>query len=369
MRRFMERWRDWRGARLARHPYVVATVALERDRAYRDGQENPPTEVVLARVDIAGERDAAFERGWREALQEVRARAFALEDAGDIPRPYRKAELDAEGDRIVARAQRTPRIDELWDHRPPQAFAPIVYAEGARSSEGVPYGEAQAAAGGYSRIMDVTNEPIPFSRFAPPAPTPDYDRSPYRLGTQESPRRAEPSADRAGPLGAALERAEQLLAAGVVVPVSAVEAVAMMRERGAEVRVEGGTMVPEGDGPLARARRKFAETAPGHAVVLSEDEALAVREVGVEVRLEDHDGVTYGIVAEGEALALGQPASPPRVEDVGEHAHDSTRRDGLLDDHCLVCGADGYWQNGALFPGVGERVPHPGGKTLLRVKG
>lgn len=42
--------------------------------------------------------------------------------------------------------------------------------------------------------------------------------------------------------------------------------------------------------------------------------------------------------------------------------HDSTRRDGTLDDHCLLCGADGYWHNGHRHD-----TEHPSGKVLLRI--
>lgn len=42
--------------------------------------------------------------------------------------------------------------------------------------------------------------------------------------------------------------------------------------------------------------------------------------------------------------------------------HDSTRRDGdmALDDHCLRCGADGYWHYGHRH----DRA-HPSGKVLI----
>lgn len=42
--------------------------------------------------------------------------------------------------------------------------------------------------------------------------------------------------------------------------------------------------------------------------------------------------------------------------------HDSRRIDSLLDNHCMRCGADGYWLSGYRLD-----VPHPGGKTLLRI--
>jgi hypothetical protein len=46
--------------------------------------------------------------------------------------------------------------------------------------------------------------------------------------------------------------------------------------------------------------------------------------------------------------------------------HDSTRVDGFLDDHCLRCGRDGYWQNGIEANPAGRQTKgHPSGKTLL----
>jgi hypothetical protein len=42
--------------------------------------------------------------------------------------------------------------------------------------------------------------------------------------------------------------------------------------------------------------------------------------------------------------------------------HDSARLDGLLDNCCLRCGADGYWHDGQRID-----VAHPSGKTLIRV--
>lgn len=40
--------------------------------------------------------------------------------------------------------------------------------------------------------------------------------------------------------------------------------------------------------------------------------------------------------------------------------HDSTRRDGSLDDHCLRCGAGGYWHEGHR-----HELVHPSGKVLF----
>lgn len=50
-------------------------------------------------------------------------------------------------------------------------------------------------------------------------------------------------------------------------------------------------------------------------------------------------------------------------------SHDSTRLDGLLDNCCLRCGADGYWRDGgSVDPAAAqERELHPSGKMLLRV--
>jgi hypothetical protein len=42
--------------------------------------------------------------------------------------------------------------------------------------------------------------------------------------------------------------------------------------------------------------------------------------------------------------------------------HSSTRNDGYLDDHCLLCGADGYWLEGRRL----DRT-HPSGKLLIAV--
>lgn len=38
------------------------------------------------------------------------------------------------------------------------------------------------------------------------------------------------------------------------------------------------------------------------------------------------------------------------------------RRDGLLDAHCLRCGADGYWHRGHRHDQI-----HPSGKVLIDV--
>lgn len=44
-----------------------------------------------------------------------------------------------------------------------------------------------------------------------------------------------------------------------------------------------------------------------------------------------------------------------------EHCrHDSLRGDDTLDDHCLRCGADGYW-----FAGTRHDIPHPSGKITF----
>lgn len=40
--------------------------------------------------------------------------------------------------------------------------------------------------------------------------------------------------------------------------------------------------------------------------------------------------------------------------------HDSSRVDGTLDAHCLLCGADGYWHDGHRHDQI-----HPSGKTLI----
>jgi hypothetical protein len=40
--------------------------------------------------------------------------------------------------------------------------------------------------------------------------------------------------------------------------------------------------------------------------------------------------------------------------------HDSSRRDGTLDTHCLLCGADGYWHYGHRHDTI-----HPSGKILI----
>jgi hypothetical protein len=42
--------------------------------------------------------------------------------------------------------------------------------------------------------------------------------------------------------------------------------------------------------------------------------------------------------------------------------HDSTRASGWLDDHCLRCGARGYWRQGKR---AARLTTHPSGKTLL----
>jgi hypothetical protein len=55
------------------------------------------------------------------------------------------------------------------------------------------------------------------------------------------------------------------------------------------------------------------------------------------------------------SLAQAAPAAARRCDE-----HDSTRGDGTLDDHCLRCGADGYWHDGHRH----DR-PHPSGKILL----
>jgi hypothetical protein len=45
-----------------------------------------------------------------------------------------------------------------------------------------------------------------------------------------------------------------------------------------------------------------------------------------------------------------------------DHAHDSLRLDGTLDNCCLRCGADGYWHDGRRLD-----EPHPSGKLLFRL--
>lgn len=40
--------------------------------------------------------------------------------------------------------------------------------------------------------------------------------------------------------------------------------------------------------------------------------------------------------------------------------HDSCRMDGTLDNHCLLCGIDGYWHKGHRH----DRA-HPGGEKIL----
>jgi hypothetical protein len=42
--------------------------------------------------------------------------------------------------------------------------------------------------------------------------------------------------------------------------------------------------------------------------------------------------------------------------------HDSTRRDGTLDNTCLLCGVAGYWHEGHRHDEV-----HPSGKVMLRL--
>lgn len=49
------------------------------------------------------------------------------------------------------------------------------------------------------------------------------------------------------------------------------------------------------------------------------------------------------------------PPTPAR-----ECRHDSTRRDGTLDTHCLLCGANGYWHQGHRHDDG-----HPSGKVLF----
>jgi hypothetical protein len=52
-----------------------------------------------------------------------------------------------------------------------------------------------------------------------------------------------------------------------------------------------------------------------------------------------------------------------RAADLGPQrncAHDSMRSDGLLDDHCLKCGVDGYWNGG-----LRRDKTHPSGKLLI----
>jgi hypothetical protein len=57
----------------------------------------------------------------------------------------------------------------------------------------------------------------------------------------------------------------------------------------------------------------------------------------------------------GEPNVTG--AKPPEREPC---VHDSTRRDGTLDNCCLRCGAAGYWHFGHRH----DRL-HPSGKILL----
>jgi hypothetical protein len=44
--------------------------------------------------------------------------------------------------------------------------------------------------------------------------------------------------------------------------------------------------------------------------------------------------------------------------------HDSMRLDALLDDHCMKCGASGYWHHG-----IRHDKAHPSGKILFSLEG
>lgn len=53
-----------------------------------------------------------------------------------------------------------------------------------------------------------------------------------------------------------------------------------------------------------------------------------------------------------------QPAAPTSA-----CVHDSLRTDGALDDHCLLCGVEGYWHDGHRHDWT-----HPSGKALFVLK-
>jgi hypothetical protein len=58
-------------------------------------------------------------------------------------------------------------------------------------------------------------------------------------------------------------------------------------------------------------------------------------------------------------VALNAPLAASR-----DCVHESVRLDGMLDDCCLRCGADGYWHDGQRLD-----VLHPSGKVLFRLPG
>lgn len=67
-----------------------------------------------------------------------------------------------------------------------------------------------------------------------------------------------------------------------------------------------------------------------------------------------HQGNQHG---GGEHVQSGPPTQKKRC------CHDSRRRDGWLDNHCLKCGVEGYWEDGSLSPST---EIHPSGKLLVK---
>lgn len=59
-------------------------------------------------------------------------------------------------------------------------------------------------------------------------------------------------------------------------------------------------------------------------------------------------------------MDVGGTEEAPQSERVC--AHDSTRSSGALDDHCLLCGKEGYWVSGLEFARL---EPHRSGKVLI----
>lgn len=98
---FGKKRREWRVRR-------KVAQALEVNKAfqagYEEGQQDPPGDVVLARVDMPAAQDAAYGRGWRDALTQVAQRASWDADVGAVPTPYTRP-ADP-GDRIIAAARR-----------------------------------------------------------------------------------------------------------------------------------------------------------------------------------------------------------------------------------------------------------------------
>ena len=72
-------------------------------------------------------------------------------------------------------------------------------------------------------------------------------------------------------------------------------------------------------------------------------------------------------MATSRAQNAGHGGSTPPGRTSPPCRHDSLRGDGWLDDHCLRCGADGYWQEGVLRIILPHdlTVTHPSGKKLL----